>query len=112
MDVEDYLARAGKASFRAGVASLLGLALVILVLVYSSLKLHTLQNEIASATGNLDETQAELKAAKKRLLNTKEEIATANEELQRLETFRQKLLSPDQTGASGDKCNPDRTENG
>jgi hypothetical protein len=94
MDVDDYLARAGKASFRAGVASLLGVALVISALLYSSLKLRTLQNETADAARKLEKTQAELKAADENLRNIKKEIATANEEMQRLNIFRQKLQSP------------------
>jgi DNA primase len=94
MDVDDYLARAGKASFRAGVASLLGLALVISALFYSSLKLRTLQNNTANAARKLETTQAELKAADENLRNITEEIAIANEQRRRLNIFRQKLQSP------------------
>ena len=94
MDVDDYLARAGKASSRAGIASLLGVALVILALLYSSLKLRRLQIETTDAAQKLENTQAQLAAADERLRRVKKEIATANEEMQRLNTFRQKLQSP------------------
>jgi len=98
---EEFLERARTASLRAGVASFFGLIVVIATLLYSAARLYTLRAEyietdaeLAKKARSLETLRFQLRNADLELQKKEHDIAAAQEQLNRLLSFRDKLQSP------------------